>query len=89
VVYNKGGKQNLGVLEDALISEKEAGERAGRLRESNRASAVAAARTPPIGAKSSGTLRGILHSSRKAIPSSWGDVKPGAKLPAKSVGLLI
>jgi hypothetical protein len=30
-VYNKGGKQKIGVLEDTLMSEKEARERAGRL----------------------------------------------------------
>jgi hypothetical protein len=41
---------------------------------------------PPIGAKASGTLRGILHGSRKASPSAWGDVKPDVKLPVKSVG---
>jgi hypothetical protein len=68
------------------MSENEAQERAGRLREANRASAAGAARTPPIGAKASGTLRKILHGSRKAIPSAWGDVKPDAKLPAKLVG---
>jgi hypothetical protein len=32
-VYNKGGKQKFGVLEDTLMSEKEARERAGRLRD--------------------------------------------------------
>jgi hypothetical protein len=32
-VYNKGGNQKFGVLEDPLMSEKEARERAGRLRE--------------------------------------------------------
>jgi hypothetical protein len=56
-VYNKGGNQKVGVLEDTLLSEKEARERAGRLREENRASAAGAARTPPTGAKASGTLR--------------------------------
>jgi hypothetical protein len=60
-VYNKGGKQKVGVLEDTLMSENEAREQAGRLRESNRASAAGSTRTPPIGAKDSGTLRGILH----------------------------
>jgi hypothetical protein len=30
-VYNKGGNQKVGVLEDTLISEKEAQERVGRL----------------------------------------------------------
>jgi hypothetical protein len=48
--------------------------------------AAVTARTPTIGAKASGTLRGILHGSRKANPSAWGDVKPDVKLPAKSVG---
>jgi hypothetical protein len=73
-------------LKDTLTSEKEARERAGRLREANRASAAGAARTPPIGAKASDTLIGILHGSRKAIPSAWGDVKPDVKPPSKSVG---
>jgi hypothetical protein len=85
-VYNKGGKHKFGVLEDTLVSEKEARERAGRLREANRALAAGATRTPPIGAKASGTLIGILHSSRKAIPSAWGDVKPYVKPPSKLVG---
>jgi hypothetical protein len=85
-VYEKGGKQKVEVLEDTLMRETEALERAGRLRESNRASAAGAVRTPPIGAKASGTLRRILYGSRKAIPRSWGDVKPDAKLPSKSVG---
>jgi hypothetical protein len=84
-VYNKGGNQKVSVLEDTLMSEKEARER-GRLREADRASAAGAARTPPIGAKASGTLRGILHGSRKAIPSAWGDVKLDVKPPAKAVG---
>jgi hypothetical protein len=84
-VYNKGGKHNVGILEDTLMSQKEVRERAGRLRESNRASAAGSARTPPIGAKASGTLRVILHGSRKVIPSAWGDVKLDLKLPAKSV----
>jgi hypothetical protein len=85
-VYNKGVKQKVGVLEDTLMSEKEAREQSGCLREANRVSASGAARTPPIGAKASGTLRGILHGSRKAIPSAWGDVKPDVKPPSKSVG---
>jgi hypothetical protein len=85
-VYNKGDKQKVGVLEDNLMSEKEARERSGSLWEANRASASGSAHTPPIGAKSSGTLRGILHGSRKAIPSAWGDVKPDVRLPAKLVG---
>jgi hypothetical protein len=85
VVYNKGGKQKVGVLEDTLMSEKEARERAGRLLEVNWALAAGSSRTPPIGAKASGTLRGILHGSRKASPSAWGDMKPYLKLPAKSV----
>jgi hypothetical protein len=78
--------QKVGVLEDTLMSEKEAPERVVSLQEANRASAAGAARTPPIGAKASGTLRGILHGSRKASPSAWGDVKPDVKLPSKSVG---
>jgi hypothetical protein len=82
----KGGEQKVGILEDTLMSEKEARERAGRLQETNRASADGSARTPPIGANASGTLRGILHGSRKASPSAWSDVKPYLKLPAKSVG---
>jgi hypothetical protein len=84
-VYSKGGNQKVGVLEDTLMSEKEARERAGRLREENRASAAGSAHTPTIGAKASGTLRGILHGSIKASPSAWGDVKPDVKLPSKSV----
>jgi hypothetical protein len=86
VVYNKGGEQNIGIVEDTVMSEKEAREQAGFLREANRASAAGAARTPPIGAKASDTLRGILHGSRSASPSAWGDVKPDVKPPAKSVG---
>jgi hypothetical protein len=85
-VYNKGGNQKVGILEDTLMSEKEARERAGRLREANRALEAGTARTPSIGAKASGTLRGILHGSRKASPSAWGDVKPDVKPPAKAVG---
>jgi hypothetical protein len=68
------------------MSEKGARERAGRLREANRVSASGATRTPPISAKASGTLQGILHGSRKASPSAWGDVKPYVKPPAKAVG---
>jgi hypothetical protein len=69
-VYKKGGTQKVGVLEDTLMSEKEAREQAGRLREANQASAAGAARTPPIGAKASGTLQVILHGSIKASPSA-------------------
>jgi hypothetical protein len=68
------------------MSEKEAWEKVGRLWEANRASAAGAARTPPIGAEASGTLRGILHGSRKASPSAWGGVKRDVKLPSKLVG---
>jgi hypothetical protein len=75
-VYNNGGKRKVCILEDTFMSEKEEPERAGRLREANRAYAAGAARTPPIGAKAPGTLRVILHGSRKAIPIAWGDVKP-------------
>jgi hypothetical protein len=85
VVYNKGGKQKVGVLEDILMSEKEARERVGRLHEANRASVASAAHTPPIGAKAQGTLRGILHGPKKASPNAWDDVKPDMKLPAKAV----
>jgi hypothetical protein len=67
------------------MSEKEVRERAGRLREANRASAAGAARIPPIGTKASGNPRGILHGSIKASPSAWGDVKPDVKPPAKVV----
>jgi hypothetical protein len=56
VMYKKGGTQKVSVLEDTVMSEKEAQEQAGRLREENRASAASAARTPPIGAKTQGTL---------------------------------
>jgi hypothetical protein len=70
-VYNKGGKQKVGVLVDTFMSEKEARERAGCLQEANRASTAGASHTPPIGAKASGTMRGILHGSRKASPSAW------------------
>jgi hypothetical protein len=85
VVYNKGGTQKVGVLEDTLMGENEALERVGSLWEANRASAARAAHTPPIGAKAPGTLRGILHGSRKASPSAWGDVKPDVKPLAKAV----
>jgi hypothetical protein len=68
------------------MSQKEERERAGRLREAHQALAAGAARTPPIGAKTSGTLRGILHGSRKASPSAWVDVKPDVKLPATVIG---
>jgi hypothetical protein len=85
-VYKKGGKQKVAVFKDTLMSEKEAQERAGRLREANQASEAGAARTPTIGAKASGTLRGILQGSRKASPSAWGDVKPDVEIPSKSVG---
>jgi hypothetical protein len=68
-VYNKGGKQKVDILEDTLMSEKDVRERSGSLREANRASAAGSARTPPIGAKASGTLRVILHGSIKASPS--------------------
>jgi hypothetical protein len=85
-VYNKGGNQKVSVLEDTIMSEKDAQERAGRLREANRASVASAARNPPIRTKASGTLRGILHGSKKASPNAWGDVKPDVKLPSKAVG---
>jgi hypothetical protein len=85
-VYKKGGNQKVGVLEDTLMVENEARGRAGRLREANRALAAGVARTPPIGAKASVTLKGILHGSRKASPSARCDVKPYVKLPSKSVG---
>jgi hypothetical protein len=58
----------------------------GRLREANRASTAGAALIPPIIDKASGTLRGIIHGSRKAIPSAWGDVEPDVKPPSKSFG---
>jgi hypothetical protein len=86
VVYNKGVNQKAGVLEDTLVIDKEAWERARRLWEANRVSAAGAARTPPIVAKAPSTLRGILHVSRKVSPNAWGDVKPDGKLPSKSVG---
>jgi hypothetical protein len=85
-VYNKGGKEKVGVLEDTIISEKEVWKWAGSLWEANPASAAGAARTPPIGAKASGTLREILDGSRQASPSAWGNVKPDLKPPAKAVG---
>jgi hypothetical protein len=85
-VYNKGGKQKVGILEDTFMSEKEAREQAGCLWEANRASAAGAVSTPPIGAKASGTLREILHGLRKVTPIAWGDVKPDVKPPSKSVG---
>jgi hypothetical protein len=68
------------------MSEKEARERAGCLREAHRASAASAARTPPIGAKSPGTLRVILQGSKKASLNAWGDIKPDMKPQAKAVG---
>jgi hypothetical protein len=63
------------------MSEKEARELSGRLREAHWVLS-----TPPIGAKASGTLRGVLHGSRKASPSAWDDVKPDVRLPSKSAG---
>jgi hypothetical protein len=84
-VCNNGGNQKVGVLKYTLMSEKEARERAGRLREANRASAASASRTLPIGAKAQGTLRGILHGSKKASLNAWGDVKRDIKPPAKVV----
>jgi hypothetical protein len=68
------------------MSEKEARERAGRLREVNRASTASATRTPSIGAKAQGTLQGILRGSKKAIPNAFDDVKPHMKPQAKAVG---
>jgi hypothetical protein len=68
------------------MSEKEARERAGRLREANQASAASDTCTPPIGSKASGILRRILHGLKKAIPNALGDVKPDVKLAAKVVG---
>jgi hypothetical protein len=85
-VYNNGDNQKVSVLEDTLISDNEARERVGFLWEANRALAASAARTPPIIAKASGTLRGILHGSKMASPSDLGDVKPDVKLPSKAVG---
>jgi hypothetical protein len=61
-VYKKGDKQKVGILEDTIMSEKEARERAVHLRKVNRASEAGAIRTPPIGAKASVTMIGILHS---------------------------
>jgi hypothetical protein len=58
----------------------------GRLGEANRASPASAARTPPIGAKAPGTLRGILRGSKKARLKVWGDVMPDMKPQAKAVG---
>jgi hypothetical protein len=60
-----GGGHKDGILEDTLMSEKGAWERAGRLREANWALVASAARTPPIGAKAQGALRGILHGSKR------------------------
>jgi hypothetical protein len=84
--YTKGGNHKVCILEDIFMSEKEARERAGCLREANRASAASATRVPPIRTKASGTLPGILHGSRKVSPSAWGDVKPDVKPPAMVVG---
>jgi hypothetical protein len=54
----------------ALMSEKEAWEQAGQLREANRVSGASAARAHHIGAKAQGILRGILHGSKKASPNA-------------------
>jgi hypothetical protein len=43
------------------MSDKEVLERAGHLREANRALVVSAARAPSVGAKAQGALCGILH----------------------------
>jgi hypothetical protein len=67
------------------MSEKGARERAGCLREANWASAASAARTPPIGAKAPGTMRGILDGSKKSRPNAWGDVNPDMKPQTKAV----
>jgi hypothetical protein len=85
-VYKNLGKHKVGVLEDTLMGEKEERERSGRLREASRGSAAGSTRTPPIGARASGNLIGILNGSRKEILRSWGDVKLDVNLPAKLVG---
>jgi hypothetical protein len=71
----KMGGYKVGVLEDTLMSEKEAREQAEGQPEANWASAVSAARTPPIGAKAQGILRGILHGSKNAIPNAWSQMR--------------
>jgi hypothetical protein len=57
----------------------------GHLREANWVFTASAVRTPTIGANASGTLRGILHGSKRASPNTWGDVKLDMKLPPKAV----
>jgi hypothetical protein len=76
-VYSRG--DNVGVLEDTLMIEMEARERFGLQRESNRAAAANTSCNPPIGAKSRGGLRGVLHGQRMASPTSWEDVKLDTK----------
>jgi hypothetical protein len=70
-VYNKGGNHNVGVMEDTLISKKEARERARLQREANHAAAASTSRTPILGAKTQGGLKRILNGQRKASPISW------------------
>jgi hypothetical protein len=82
----RGGGHKVGILEDTLMSKKEARERVGRQQEANRASPASAARIPPIGAKAQRALRGILHGSKKASPNACGDAQPDAKPVAKAVG---
>jgi hypothetical protein len=84
-VYTNGGRYKAGILEDTLMSEKEARERAGCQRESNRVLAASAACTPHIGDKAQGVLRGILHGSKKANPNAWGDVNPDVNPGAKAI----
>jgi hypothetical protein len=86
VCFTKMGEHKLVVLEDTLMSDNEARERAGRHREANHASAASTVRTPPIDAKAHGGLRGILHVPKKASPDAWGDAKPDVKPQPKAVG---
>jgi hypothetical protein len=57
-LYNKGGDHKVDILEDTIMSEKEARERAGRHREVNWDSVARAARTPPIGENPKGSCVG-------------------------------
>jgi hypothetical protein len=69
VVVYINGWHRVDVLEDTLMSDKEARERMGRQRESNRASAASTARNPPLGGKAYGVyVESYIARKRRARP---------------------
>jgi hypothetical protein len=78
-VYNNGGNQKAGVLEDTSISEKEARERAGRLWEANRASAADSARIPSHWRQSLKDLAGNPTRLEKGGPVRLGRREAGCE----------